>query len=284
MQQILFIAGATKRTNINQTEVIPNWWNIHFYFSAMALDSGRCWYRRVHSRSLISSFLEFFYQLAVRNQNEDAVIVCRTLGLDEGNETNKKKKRSNNSNGTNRRVNRICVFGTWCETRMFVVNIKTCRRHDVIGHIICIRALHECIECMRAVFGEGVSREEEEKLRENRNRMCLALAHTPTECVTFDDTMQSVECAGEILMRSEVCRTHTSHTHPIICYICPSDDGMQTILHVHWFCRRQSNEKWMWCPSSFVFRAENERRRIQNTKSVVGGQGIVGSRLITLAR
>lgn len=57
-------------------------------------------------------------------------------------------------------------------------------------------------------FAEGDSEEEEEKLRENRNRMCLALAYT--DCVTFDDTMPSVECAGEILMRSEVCRTNTT--------------------------------------------------------------------------
>lgn len=34
-------------------------------------------------------------------------------------------------------VNRICAFGTWWETGMFIVNI----RHNVIGHIICLRAI-----------------------------------------------------------------------------------------------------------------------------------------------
>lgn len=149
----------------------------HGPWSLLVSESTRGW-------SLISLFVEFFQQFAVRN--EDGVIVCRTLGLDW---KATKQKENNNSNGTNGRANRICVLRTWCEIRMFIVNIKTCRRHDVIGHIICIRALYECIGCRRAVLPK--------QSREMRKKNCEKIViecvwHTPytahSDCVTFDDT------------------------------------------------------------------------------------------------
>lgn len=203
MQQKLFIAGASKQwLQIAQISINRKWFRIDeifiFIFQPVpwtVVVAGIGEYTVV--RWLDYSWNSF--------SNLQSGMKTRSLCATHSDWTKAtKQKERNNSNGTIRRVNRICVLRTWCEIRMFIVNIKTCRRHDVIGHIICIRALYECIECMRAVLPTE-SREVKRKNCEKIVIECVWHWHTPHTLTASHSTTR--ECAGEILMRFEVCRT-----------------------------------------------------------------------------
>lgn len=149
MQQILFIvrlfgAGMQRlqKKKTVQISIKRKWFRIYenfilSFFQRVSFVNAECcslsieWWSTQLDRWLVCS-RNSFGQFAVghRNRKDSVHFVWTRDG-----ET-KKNKTNNNSNHPMSKSNWcVSVFGTWWETWMLIVNIKTCHRHDVIGHI-----------------------------------------------------------------------------------------------------------------------------------------------------
>lgn len=117
-----------------------------FYFAkTVELDSGRCSYvvpKRTQFDGWLLYFRNSFWQFVLSYLNRKWWNCVHTwIHKPRKTDATTQNGITTDSHGNSARVNRICVFGTWWETRMFIVNIKTCHRHGVIGHIY----LYTCI-------------------------------------------------------------------------------------------------------------------------------------------